>query len=99
MHDGLNMTRGKLDGIDFTELLYADDTALITNNINAMNRLLAKIEVCAQYHGLNFNKDKCVSMNFHVAQKTKYANGTEVPTPDNTVYLGADISKRNDTRR
>lgn len=43
VHDDLNLKRGTLEGLDYTELLYADDTVLITNNIHAMNRLLAKI--------------------------------------------------------
>ncbi len=44
VHDKLNLDRGTVDGINFTELLYADDTILITNNVNAMNRLLEKVE-------------------------------------------------------
>ncbi len=44
IHDDLNLTRGKMDGLDFTELMYADDTALITNNANAMNRLIGKLK-------------------------------------------------------
>ena len=93
VYDGTNVTRGKLDGLDFTDLLYADDTALLTNNINAMNRLLAKIEKCAMYYGINFNKTKCVSFNFHVDGKTKYADGTAVPCEQSVAYLGATLSK------
>lgn len=55
VHDELNLTRDLFDNIDFSELLYADDTVLVTNNVNAMNRLLANVEICAAYHGLNFN--------------------------------------------
>ena len=33
-----------INPLTFTELLYADDTALITNNLHAMSRLIAKIE-------------------------------------------------------
>lgn len=60
---------GQVEGLSFMELLYADDTALITNNVNTMNRLLAKVEKCATYHGLAFNKAKCINMNFHTNQK------------------------------
>jgi hypothetical protein len=56
VHDGLNLNRGRLESLDFTELLYADDTALITNNVNAMSKFLAKIEKCILYHGFNHNK-------------------------------------------
>ena len=99
VHDNLNLDRGMLDGLSFTELLYADDTALITNNVNAMNRLLAKVEKCAKYHGLSFNKTKCVSINFHCQEKTKYADKTKVPTADETMYLGANINKTVNSRK
>ena len=97
--DGLNLSSGKVQGLDFCELMYADDTALITNNVNAMNRLLTKIEKCALYHGLGFNKAKCVSMNFHCTEKTKYADGTRVPCHDSITYLGAELSKTHKHRR
>ena len=29
VHDGLNLIRGHVEGLDFSELLYADDTVLI----------------------------------------------------------------------
>ena len=99
VHDGLNMDRGTMAGINFTELLYADDTAVITNNVNAMNRLLSKIETCATHYGLKFNKTKCVAMNYNVQGTTKYKDNTNVPTDTETVYLGARISKTHDTRK
>ena len=64
-----------------------------------MDKLIAKIEICAQYHGLNFNKTKCVSMNFHTDGTTKYADGSEVPALEETVYLGANISKKHNIRK
>ena len=58
-HAEINLTRGKTAGIDFAELLYADDTTVVTNNVNAMDRLLSKIEEHVSYHGLTFNKTMC----------------------------------------
>ena len=97
--DGLNMSRGMVDGLSFTELLYADDTVLITKNVNAMNRSLKKLEQCALYHGLNFNQQKCVSFNFHTNGRTKYANGAKVPCADSTTYLGAELNKFGTNRK
>ena len=74
VHDGLNLKRGTIDTIDFNELMYADDTALVTNNTNAMNRLLERIETRANSFGLHFNKDECVAMIFNISNgKTKMA--------------------------
>lgn len=88
-----------MDGLDFTEMMYADDTALITNNVNAMNRLLAKIETHAAYYGLNFNKTKCVSFSFHTHSRPVFADGSRVPEAEETQYLGSCISKRHDIRK
>ena len=99
IHDELNLGRGRLPGLDFTELLYADDTALLTNNLNAMNRILAKIESHANYFGLSFNKTKCVAMNFNAFGNAKFSNGDMVPTAAETKYLGAVISSSHDLRR
>ena len=92
IHDDVNMKRGCVDPIDFTELLYADDTALITNNINAMNRLLAKIEEHAAYYGLNFNKTKCVGLPFNSNATPKFKDGSKVKHADAAPYLGSNIS-------
>ena len=99
IHSELNMSRGRVQGIDYTDLLYADDTALITSNANAMNRLVAKIEEHAHYYGLNFNRGKCVSMNFHGIRKPKFPNGENIMEVNETVYLGGVISKEHDVKK
>ena len=99
IHHGQNFTRGTLPGINFTELLYADDTALITSNVNAMNRLIALIEQHADYYGLNFNYGKCVSMNFNTNHCPKFMNGTKLETPTEAEYLGSTISDKHLTRK
>ena len=95
----LNMQRGRLQGLTFTELLCADDTVLITNNVNAMNRLLEKVELHAKYYGLNFNKSKCVSFSFNSDNRPVFANRSKVPIDSETVYLGGLISRTFDVRR
>lgn len=99
IHSELNLDRGRLGGLDYTELLYADDTVLFTTNVNAMNRLLAKIEEHASYYGLNFNKSKCVAFSFHSDKAPTFADGSKVPMQDDVTYLGGVISKTGDIRR
>ena len=36
-HDETNVARGRYEGLDFSELVYADDTALITKNANVLD--------------------------------------------------------------
>ena len=73
--------------------MYADDTALITNNVNAMNRLIGKIETRADYYGLNFNKGKCVAMVFNSVNKIKFKDGSLMPTPKEAVIFGQALTK------
>ena len=93
IHNEIDLSRGRLEGLDYTELLYADDTALITNNVSAMNRLFGKMEEHAAYYGLHFNKTKCVSFNFNTKQCPQFVDRSKVPTTDEAVYLGSVVSK------
>lgn len=56
-----------------------------------MNRLVAKIDDCAATFGLKFNYSKCVAMNYNTPRKTKFKNGVEIPTAEETNYLGAEL--------
>ena len=55
----------RMRGVGFSEILYADDTVLLTDNARAMNVLIRSIENNAHYYGLTLDKDKCgvVKMN------------------------------------
>lgn len=82
-----------------TEYLYADDTALVTTTAPAMNRLVSKIDTCAEYYGLKFNYNKCMAMNFNTQASTKFKNNGKIPTDSETMYLGASIHKDHNVRR
>ena len=99
VHDGLDLDRQTVEGLSFTELLYADDTALITTTAPAMNKLVAKIDTCAEYFGLKFNYNKCVAMNYNTAAHTKFKNNERIPTDEETQYLGAGIRRDHNVRR
>lgn len=96
VHDGLDLSRQTIEGISFTELLHADDAALVTTTGPAMNKLVANIDTCAEYFGLKFNHSKCVAMNYNTPYTTKFKHG---PTADENIYLGAIILKDHSVRR
>lgn len=98
VHDGLDLSRQTIDGLSFTELLYADDTALVTTTAPSMNKLVAKIDTCAAYFGLKFNYSKCVAMNYNTPFATKFKNGDKIPTAEETLYLGAIVRKVHSVR-
>ena len=99
MHNEINLQRGTWNPIQYTELLYADDTVLITNNVNAMNRFLAKVQEHASYFGLKFNEGKCAAMTINADGILRFRNGEKVPKVNSTVYLGANINDKDDPKQ
>ena len=98
VHDGLDPSRQTIDGLSFTQLLYADDTALVTTSAPSMNKLVAKIDTWAEHFGLKFNFSKGVAMNYNTPFATKFKNGEQISTADETLYLGAIIRKDHSVR-
>ena len=74
--------------MDFTEILYADDTLLITNSMQAMNALIVEREEQSRYYNLRLNQGKCVAMSTGDKMKVKFQNGKQMQQKEQTVYLG-----------
>ena len=91
IHEDAKMTNSQLDGLDFSELAYADDTALITKNIRAMNSFWNLIGKCTKWYGLYFNRSKCVSIPFNSNARPKFLVGSRVPIEEKTKYSGGII--------
>ena len=60
----LNRPRQKqpMDGIFFSQILYADDTLIFGANTQYVNKLLHAIEKHSRYFGVNLNYNKCVNL-------------------------------------
>eukprot|EP00973_Karenia_brevis_P027510 3794549-Karenia_brevis.AAC.1 len=52
----------KPDGVEFTEVLYADDTILLGKDVSQIQQTLHKIEEHSKKYGLALNKDKCIHL-------------------------------------
>jgi hypothetical protein len=89
-----NLINHRLDGLDFNELAFADDTALITPSVRAMSKLLKSIEQKAARFDFFLSRTKCVCLSFNSNAQPKFADGTAVPTEGKTKYLGGVIHKR-----
>ena len=98
VHAELNLSRGILHPLGYSELRYADDTVLITNNVNAMNRLVEKIEDHAAYYRLEFNQNKCVVLTINTNARPQFAICQKVHFTTSTIYLGANINKQDDSK-
>ena len=96
-HGQLNLSRAHFNPLLCTELFDADDTALITSGVNAMNRILQKIEEHAAHVGLNSTRKK-VALDINTGAKPRFANGDKVEQETFTLYLGAHINVKDDAR-
>ena len=59
IHQEADYTQGQIDILNHTEILYADDTIVITKDAKTMTDILTAIEKRARYNGLAFNETKC----------------------------------------
>ncbi len=59
-----------------SELLYADDTLLLTNSTQHMHRLLHRIESESEQYTMELNKDKCAHIAMHRYNIIKFADGS-----------------------
>ena len=88
-----DLSECRLDQISFNEVLYADDTLLISRNTFGMNLLLHAIEDESAYYGLKLNHDKChvLAMNGHNC--IRFKDGSRMKHVEEAVYLGGILTK------
>ena len=88
-----DLSECRLDQISFNEVLYADDTLLISPNTFGMNLLLHAIEDESAYYGLKLNHDKChvLAMNGHNC--IRFKDGSRMKHVEEAVYLGGILTK------
>ena len=69
-----------LSGIEYTEILYADDTLIFGNYTHHINLLLKEMQLESKYYNMELNVDKCVNLTLNQKQSSvKYLDGTPVP--------------------
>ena len=73
----LNLAKHRVPGSDFDEVMYADDTILISEDTKTMNEFVKQIEIKGKENGLHLNKKKCELLttekdpNIHFMDNTK----------------------------
>ena len=55
-------SKNRPPGMDFDEVLYADDTIIFSTEAQTVEKLLQEIEKCAEPYGLKLNQGKCESI-------------------------------------
>ena len=89
--------REPIPGIEFAEILYADDTLLFGTHTQTINKLLAEIQKESSYYNMALNYAKCINLTLNRNQSTiKYISGEKVPRKKKAIYLGALLTDTND---
>ena len=84
------------EGINFGEVLYADETILIGKDAKEVQKVLQRIEEISKTYGLALNKDKCVHLRINNRSRVKFKDGKQMPTEEDTTYLGAQLNSKCD---
>ena len=80
--------------VNFNEILYADDTLLVSKNTSGMNTLLHAIEDESAYYGLKLNHDKCAVLAMNGRNRIVFKDGSSMKHADETTYLGGVLTRK-----
>jgi hypothetical protein len=84
-------------GVEFDEILYADDTVLLSSDTRMMNHFLAAVEREGANYGMFLHKHKCHALKFGPPSAVKFADGTPVTSSPQAQYLGCELNTAHDT--
>ena len=101
IHEGdkQNLTRHRVLGTNYDEIVYADDTICISEDTRAMNKFLASIEQEGAKYCMKLNKSKCELVNTEKKANVHFANGDKVKPQEEVKYLGCHLNQSGDVTR
>ena len=82
------------ESINFNEILYADDTLLVSKNTIGMNTLLHAIEDESAYYGLKLNHDTCVVLAMNGQNRIAFRDGSRMKHAEEATYLDGVLTKK-----
>ena len=85
-------------GINFHELLYADDTLIVAKSIRTANKYLQLVENESHYLHLKLNQGKCSFIAFNCQGHLRFQNGERVTCSNDVTYLGMSVTQRVDPK-
>ena len=85
--------REPIQGIKFSDILYADDTLLFGTYSRNISKLLAEIQKESAYYNMKLNLGKCINIAANRKQSTiRFLDETVVPRKSRATYLGAILT-------
>ena len=68
---------GGIPNTELLELLYADDTMIISKKASSIETILQRLEQFAPHFGLTFNRTKCVHLRLNSEDGINFADETQ----------------------
>ena len=90
---GVDLFNKRLPHIRYSDILYANDIFLITNEPLVMNKFLFLIKSESAYYNLKSNHNKCHVICMNGNRRFKFQNGQRLKNVDHSKYLGCMFSK------
>ena len=84
-------TRNEL--LSCNDLLYADDTLLLTVGIKTMHAFLEAIERESAYYNMKLNKGKCITITMNGNSHTHFEDVTYLSNVADTTVLGISLDE------
>ena len=92
--------REPIEGIRYSEVLYADDTLMFGNYARNINLLLKEMQTESRYYNMELNLDKCINFTLNRKQSSiKFADGSLVPSKHTATYLGTLLTDNVDNKQ
>ena len=89
----------RVAGMEYDEVLFADDTICISESEAAMEQMLKAIVTEGAKYGMKSNKAKCELLAFGKARPVKFSDGTRLKPQEEVKYLGCSLNSKADSRR
>ena len=70
-----NTDRSRIQGMDYDEVLYADDTICISESEAVLEKVLRAIVTEGEKYGMKLNKNKCELLAFGKVRQVKFSDG------------------------
>ena len=83
---------GGIPNTQLLELMYADDTMLISKKAESIERILHLIEQFAPYFGLTLNRTKCAHLRINSESNITFVDDSPTKIENELTYLGAKIN-------
>ena len=89
----INIMNGKIDGLLFTEILYADDTLIFLERTRETSMILQEIKAESKYYNMNLYKDKCEVIAMNKDNAIEFSDGTPLKHVGEATHLGGKSQK------